>query len=82
MGKKFPMHCQGKKQKSTEILGKVVKPQQRTSLNRCNVDTLSSSVPEYFHHFENKCFTRDRRCRHVYKVCQMGNITSFNIRIS
>ena len=33
MGKKISMHCQGKKQKSTEKLGKVVKPQQRTSLS-------------------------------------------------
>ena len=32
MGKIIAMHCQDKKQKSTEKLGKVVKPQQRTSL--------------------------------------------------
>ena len=38
MGKKKSMHCQGKKQKSTEILSKVVKPQQRTSLTMTNAD--------------------------------------------
>ena len=43
MGKTNPMHCQGKKQKSTEILGKVVKPQQRTSLNAVTQMKSSSS---------------------------------------
>ena len=33
MGKIIPMNCQGRKQKSTEKLGRFVKSQQRTSLN-------------------------------------------------
>ena len=53
MGKKSPMHCQGKKQESTEKLGKVLKPQQRTSLIGF-VENYTLTL-EYFKDFKQNC---------------------------